>query len=313
MKKRNWLSVFITLAVGASLTACGSTNTSGGSASTGSGEKKAPIIIGSKNNTENVLQGEMFSEVLEANGVPVQRKLNLGGTMVTFEAIKSGQIDMYPEYTGTGILAILKKDLEEDQKKVMEINREGFKQWGIEWLEPAPLNSTYGFAMKKDAADKLGIASISDLAKHSQDLVLSFPQEFDVRPDGLPGLQKQFAGKGDFKFKKQFQIDYSIRYKPLLQGESDVTVAVGTDGDIAGNNLKYLKDDINFFPVYNVAPIIRKEKLDMYPQIKEPLAKLTSLLTDDVMQKLNWEVDGPAKKEPEEVAKAFLKQNGLVK
>ncbi|MDA5107904.1 MULTISPECIES: glycine betaine ABC transporter substrate-binding protein [Brevibacillus] len=308
MKKRTLLSMMLVAATAFALSACGSSDSANGG-----GGKKEPVVVGSKNNTENVLQGEMYAQVLEANGVPVERKLNLGGTMVTFEAIKSGQVDMYPEYTGTGILAILKRPVEKDQQKVLEINKEGFKQWNIEWLDPAPLNSTYGFAMKRDLADKLGIETLTDLARHAKDLVLSYPQEFDVREDGLPGLQKAFADKGGFTFKKQFQIDYSIRYKPLLQGESDVTVSVGTDGDIAGHNLKLIKDDIGFFPVYNVAPIIRKEKLDMYPEIKEPLNKLSSLLTDEVMQKLNWEVDGPEKKEPEEVAREFLKQHELVK
>ncbi|MFM1651327.1 glycine betaine ABC transporter substrate-binding protein [Brevibacillus sp. B_LB10_24] len=308
--KKTKIAFSLVVALAAFLTAaCGS----GGSESAGGATKKEPIVIGSKNNTENLLQGEMYAQVLEELGVPVERKLNLGGTMVTFEAIKSKQIDMYPEYTGTGILAILKLPLEKDPQKVMEKNREGFKQWDIEWLDPAPLNSTYGFATTKETAAKYNLKTISDLAKHSKELTLSYPQEFDVRDDGLPGLQKQFKDQGGFQFKKQFQVDYSLRYDPLTQGLSDVTVSVGSDGQIAGYELQLLEDDVNFFPVYNVAPIIRKEKLEMYPEAKEPLNKLSALLTDQVMQKLDWQVDGPDKKEVEDVAKEFLKENGLVK
>ncbi|MBM7650742.1 ABC transporter substrate-binding protein [Neobacillus cucumis] len=309
MKKTTIYTGILTGALVLSLVGCGSSNQS----TSASGGKKDPIVVGSKNNTENYIQGEMFADILEANHVPVVRKLNLGGTNVTFQAIKSGQVDMYPEYTGTGLVDILKKPLEKDQKKVLTEVSDGFKQWNIEWLQPAPLNSTYGFAVKKATAEKYNLKTISDLAKHSKDLVLSFPQEFDVRPDALPGLQKYYKDQGGFKFKNQFQIDYSLRYQPLMQGKSDVTVSVGSDGDVAGNHLVVLKDDIEFFPAYNVAPIISDKKLKEYPQIKAPLEKLMSLLTDEQMQKLDWEVDGPDKKEIKDVAKDFLTKNGLLK
>ncbi|WP_066371100.1 ABC transporter substrate-binding protein [Neobacillus fumarioli] len=309
MKKTTIITSLLTGALAVSLVGCGNSNQSTSAA----GGKNDPIVVGSKNNTENYIQGEMFADILEANHVPVVRKLNLGGTNVTFQAIKSGQIDMYPEYTGTGLVDILKKPLEKDQKKVLQEVSDGFKHWNIDWLQPAPLNSTYGFAVTQATAKKYNLKTISDLAKHSHELVLSFPQEFDVRPDALPGLQNYFKDKGGFKFKNQFQIDYSLRYQPLLQGKSDVTVSVGSDGDVAGNHLVVLEDDIGFFPAYNVAPIINDKKLKEYPQIKAPLEKLMSLMTDEQMQKLDWEVDGPDKKEIKDVAKDFLTKNGLLK
>ena len=229
-------------------------------------------------------------------------------TVIVDSAIRSGEIDLYPEYTGTGLLAILKKPLEKDQAKVLETVRSGYKEAGIEWLEPSPLNNTFAFVTTKKEINKL-----TDLNTQSKDLVLAFPQEFDVRDDGLPGLQKYFADKGGFKFKKQFQIDASIRFQPLLEGKADVSVVYGTDGQIAGYDLKLVEDDIGFFPVYNVAPIVRTDVLKMYPEIEEALNKLSMLLTDDVMQGLNWEVDGPDKKDYAEVAKAFLQENGLIK
>ncbi len=304
MKKRSLLSLVVLTALAVVLAACG-----GGSG----GSSAESITVGSKDNTENHLIGEMYTLILEDMGLNVKRQLSLGGTAPTFEALKKGDLDIYPEYTGTGLTVMMgETEPEKDPAKALERVREGFKQWNMEWLEPASENATYGFAMKKEVAAKYGIETFTDLAEHSSELILSYPQEFDVREDGLPGLQKIYADKGGFKFKKQFQIDYSLRYKPLENNESDVTVSVGTDGQIAGMGLQLLKDDIGFFPVYNVAPLIRKEKLDAVPEIKERLNALAPLLTDAAVQELNWKVDGPEKMEIEEVAKQFLIDNKLI-
>jgi osmoprotectant transport system substrate-binding protein len=304
MKKRSWLSLLVIMALAAALAACGSDKGS---------KSDLSITVGSKDNTENHLIGEMYALIFEDMGIKVKRQLSLGGTAPTFEALKKGDLDIYPEYTGTGLGVMLEqKEPEKDSAKALEKVREGFKQWNLEWLNPASENATYGFAMKKETADKYGIKTYTDLAKHSKELVLSYPQEFDVREDGIPGLQKVFADQGGFVFKKQFQIDYSLRYKPLENNESDVTVSVGTDGQIAGMGLQLLQDDVGFFPVYNVAPLIRKEKLDAEPKIKEKLDALAPLLTDAAVQEMNWKVDGPDKAEIENVAKQFLIDNKLI-
>jgi osmoprotectant transport system substrate-binding protein len=304
MKKRSWLSLLVIMALAAALAACGSDKGS---------KSDLSITVGSKDNTENHLIGEMYALIFEDMGIKVKRQLSLGGTAPTFEALKKGDLDIYPEYTGTGLGVMLEqKEPEKDSAKALEKVREGFKQWNLEWLNPASENATYGFAMKKETAEKYGIKTYTDLAKHSKELVLSYPQEFDVREDGIPGLQKVFADQGGFVFKKQFQIDYSLRYKPLENNESDVTVSVGTDGQIAGMGLQLLQDDVGFFPVYNVAPLIRKEKLDAEPKIKEKLDALAPLLTDAAVQEMNWKVDGPDKAEIENVAKQFLIDNKLI-
>jgi osmoprotectant transport system substrate-binding protein len=314
MKKHILVLSVLAISAATALAGCGN----GASKEAAAGDtavKKSDLtmIVGSKDNTENNLIGEMYAEIFEDMGMKVTRKLSLGGTAPTFEALKKGDLDIYPEYTGTGLTVMLKQPIEKDQTKVEQTLSEGFKQWNLEWLESAPENATYGFATKKETADKYKLESISDLAAHSSELILSYPQEFDVRDDSLPGLQKAYKDKGGFKFKKQFQIDYSLRYNPLTQGQSDVTVSVGTDGQIAGMGLKLLKDDIGFFPIYHVAPLIRKEKLDQEPAIKDRLNQLSKLLTDEAVQKMNWEVDGPDKKEIEAVANAFLKDNKLIK
>jgi osmoprotectant transport system substrate-binding protein len=304
MKKRSWLSLLVIMALATALTACGNDKGS---------KSDLTMTVGSKDNTENHLIGEMYALIFEDMGIKVKRQLSLGGTAPTFEALKKGDLDIYPEYTGTGLGVMLEQtEPEKDSAKALERVREGFKQWNMEWLEPASENATYGFAMTKETADKYGIKTYTDLAKYSKELVLSYPQEFDVREDGIPGLQKVFADQGGFKFKKQFQIDYSLRYKPLENNESDVTVSVGTDGQIAGMGLQLLQDDVGFFPVYNVAPLIRKEKLDAEPKIKEKLNALAPLLTDAAVQTMNWKVDGPEKAEIEDVAKQFLIDNKLI-
>jgi osmoprotectant transport system substrate-binding protein len=305
MKKRSWLSLLVIMALAATLAACGNDKGS---------KSDLSITVGSKDNTENHLIGEMYALIFEDMGINVKRQLSLGGTAPTFEALKKGDLDIYPEYTGTGLGVMLEQtEPEKDSAKALEKVREGFKQWDLEWLNPASENATYGFAMKKETAEKYGIKTYTDLAKFSKELVLSYPQEFDVREDGIPGLQKVFADQGGFVFKKQFQIDYSLRYKPLENNESDVTVSVGTDGQIAGMGLQLLQDDVGFFPVYNVAPLIRKEKLDAEPKIKEKLDALAPLLTDAAVQEMNWKVDGPDKAEIEAVAKQFLIDNKLIK
>jgi osmoprotectant transport system substrate-binding protein len=314
MKKHILVLSVLVLSAATVLAGCGS-GASKDAAVGGTSAKKSDLAmtVGSKDNTENNLIGEMYAEIFEDMGMKVTRKLSLGGTAPTFEALKKGDLDIYPEYTGTGLTVMLKQPVEKDQKKVEQTLSDGFKQWNLVWLESAPENATYGFATKKETADKLKLENITDLAAHSSELILSYPQEFDVRDDSLPGLQKAYKDKGGFKFKKQFQIDYSLRYNPLTQGQSDVTVSVGTDGQIAGMGLKLMKDDIGFFPIYHVAPLIRQEKLDKEPAIKDRLNQLSKLLTDEAVQKMNWQVDGPDKKEINAVAKAFLKDNKLIK
>jgi osmoprotectant transport system substrate-binding protein len=275
--------------------------------------KKPTVIVGSKDNTEADLMGEMYAQILEDMGIKVERKLHLGGTAPTYEALKKGDLSLYPEYTGTALTVQFKQPINRDQAAVLKYIRDEFKKINMEFLDPAKENSTYGLAVKKEIASKYNLETISDLALHSQDLVFSYPQEFDIREDALPGLQKLYKDQGGFKFKKQFQIDYNLRYKPLLDGQSDVTVVIGTDGQIAGYALKLLKDDKNFFPIYNVAPLVRKDIIDAYPKMKERLNELAPFLTDEGIQKLNWEVDGPDKKEIKDVAKAFLKENKLIK
>jgi osmoprotectant transport system substrate-binding protein len=270
------------------------------------------VKVGSKDFTEEFIVAEMYAQLLENAGFTVERKLNLGGAPVAQAAIVKGDIDLYPEYTSTGLLTVLKLPTIQDPQQIFNtVKSEYEKQFQLTWLTPSPFNDTQALAMTQATADKYGIKTYSDLAQKAGQLVLGGPAEFMGREDGLIGLQKAYGG---FQFKDTKQLGTgSLRYQALLDGQIDVVVAFGTDGQINGDSLALLKDDKGFYPVYNVAPVIRMDTLQKYPQIADVLNKLAPFLTDQVMSGLNWQVDGPTKAEPATVAQSFLKQSGLLK
>lgn len=274
------------------------------------GSPAKPVRVGSKDFTEEFIVGNMYALLLEANGIPVERKLNLGGTPILQQALVSDQVDVYPEYTGTGLLTVLKLPTNTNASQVYNTVRDEYKkQFNLAWLTPAPMNNTQALAMKKDVAAKFGIKTISDMAAKASELTMIGPPEFEQREDGLPGIQKAY---GDFKLKKYLAVDPGLRYEGLVNGQAEVTVAFGTDGQIAAYDLLVLQDDKGLFPPYQIAPVVRQQALDANPKITEILNKLAPLLTDAEMQRLNFEVDGK-KREPADVAKEFLQQKGLIK
>ncbi len=274
----------------------------------------APVTlkVGSKDFTEEFILAEMYALLLEDAGFKVERKFNLGGTPVAQAALVKGDIDLYPEYTSTGLLTVLKEKPLADPKAIIEAVRKGYKeQFKLAWLDPAPFNDTQALATTKEVSEKSGIKTYSDLSAKAGDLRLGGPAEFAERADGIKGLQQAYGG---FQFKEFKQLGTgSLRYEALKNGQVDVVVAFGTDGQISGMGLVLLKDDKNFYPIYQAAPVVRADVLDKNPKIAEALNKLAPVLTDDVMAGLNWQVDGPTKKEFAAVAKAFLQEKGLLK
>lgn len=269
-----------------------------------------PVRVGSKDFTEEFIVGNMYALLLENNGIPVERKLNLGGTPVNHQALLSDQLDLYPEYTGTGLLTVLKLPTNTDRQAVYNAVKDGYKQqFNLVWLDPAPMNDTQALAMKKDVAAAKGIKTISDMAAQASELTMIGPPEFEQREDGLPGISKAY---GNFKLKEYIAVDPGLRYEGLVNGQADVVVAFGTDGQLAAFDLMLLEDDKGLFPPYQIAPVVRQQAIDVYPRIPEVLNKLAPLLTDATMQRLNFEVDGK-KREPADVAKEFLQQNNLIK
>jgi osmoprotectant transport system substrate-binding protein len=268
------------------------------------------IKVGSKDFTEQFILGEMYALVLENQGLKVERKLNLGGTPVAQAGLENGQIDLYPEYTGTGLLTVLKQPAQSNQKQVFDTVAKAYKEkFNLVWLEPAPMNNTQALVMTQEGSKKYGIKTISQMVAKASQLTMIGPPEFEAREDGLPGLNKAY---GDFQLKKFIPADPGLRYKTLNNNQADVAVAFGTDGEISALKLVVLEDDKTLFPPYQVAPVIRQETLEKTPVIRDVLNTLSPKLTTETMQRLNYEVSGK-QREPSEVAKEFLAQEGLLK
>lgn len=268
------------------------------------------ITVGSKNFTESLILAEMYSLALESAGYSVDRKLNLGGTLVAHEALKKGEIDMYPEYTGTGLINVLQLPPESDANIVYDKVAKGYKdQFNLVWLEPTKANNSQGLVTTKKVAEQYNLYKISDLPKHTAELNFAAVPEFEEREDGLKGLVKNY---GEMKFKSLKLFDYGVKYRVILNGEADVTVGFTTDGDLTNKNLVLLEDDKKFWPPYFVAPVIRGEVHVKDPAIAKVLNGVSSKLNNETVQALNAEVD-IEKREYADVAREFLEQQGLIK
>lgn len=268
------------------------------------------ITIGSKDFSENIVLGEIFAQLIEAKtDLKVVRKLNMGGTFVNFEAIKNGQIDLYPEYTGTALTAQLKMDVITDAEETYRIVSEEFdRQFNIKWLEPLGFNNTYTLAITNEIYEKYGIETFSELATISENLVFGAEHEFFDRQDGFDGLVQTYGMKFKGEPKK---MNASLKYQAMGSKDIDVTDAFATDGQIIQYNLKILKDDKNFFPPYYAAPIIRKEVLEKYPELEEILNSLAGLIDDETMTELNYKID-VENQDIKKVAENFLKEKRLI-
>jgi len=284
-----------------------------GSASYGKTDQDV-VAVGSKNYTEQMIVGNIVAELLEAHtDLKVERKLHLGGTNVCFESAKKGSanngIDMYVEYTGTGLVNILKMETKKDPEEVYEIVKREFQdRWNLIWLEPWGFNNTYTLAVKEEFAKKHNIETFSDLAKLADKIVFGCTMEFAERPDGYPGFQKAYG----FSFKEVKAMDPGLMYSAIDNDLVQVISAFATDGLLIAHKLKILRDDKNFFPPYYAAPLVNGDVLKKHPEIAEALNKLANSITDEDMQKLNYQVDGEGK-DPAKVAREFLKERGLIR
>ncbi len=273
------------------------------------GHAAPQIAVGAKNFTEELILGEIYAQVLEAHGLIVARKLNLGGTDIAMEALQRGEIDLYPEYTGTALLTQLKLSPPKDGKAIYSIVKAAYqRQYALTWLDAAPANNTQALATTGPLAAQYGVRTLSQLALAAPRLRLGAIPEFLKRSDGLPGLQRVYGG---FHFKETHLIDIGLKYKALLNGDVDVVVAFGTDGEIVGDKLVVFADDKHFWPAYNVAPVVRDDTLKRYPAIAAQLNAIAPYLTDAHMRSLNDEVAGTQKREASDVARDFIKTYGL--
>ncbi|WP_053361519.1 glycine betaine ABC transporter substrate-binding protein [Bacillus sp. FJAT-27251] len=270
---------------------------------------KDKITIGSKNFNESILLGHILADLIESQtDLQVERKLNLGGTQVVFNAIKNGDVDAYVEYTGTGLVNLLKQEAMTDPDKVYDIVSSEFKsRYNLHTLEPLGFNNTYTLAVRPETAEQYGLETFSDLAEVSEEVKIGATIEFTNRPDGLPGLMADY----NMNFADVKAVDGGLRYTALESKETDVIDAFLTDGLLEAFGLKVLEDDQNFFPPYYAVPLVNGEAMDEYPELEGVLNMLAGKLTDEKMRELNYKVDS-LKEAPEKVAREFLEEEGLL-
>jgi glycine betaine/choline ABC-type transport system substrate-binding protein len=273
----------------------------------GDGEKL--VTIGSKEFTEQIILREMMAALIEGNSDIKAEQKFLGGTLICFNSLKNGEIDLYAEYTGTALTAILKQEPMTDPQKVYDTVKDAFKnQYDLVWLKPLGFNNTYTVTMRSDQAQQLGVQKISDLEPHKGDLTSGFTHEFIERPDGYPGLIEHYGWQLE---KEPKGMDPGLMYRAIAEGDVDLICGFATDGRIPAFDLVMLKDDKQFFPPYYAAPVVRADTLKNYPELENILNKLAGKIDNTTMGQLNYQVDEEGRKAAE-VAREFLQQQGLV-
>ena len=271
--------------------------------------KTRAIRVGTKNFTEQLILGELMAQLIESRAhLPVERRFNLGGTMICHKALVHGAIDLYAEYTGTGLTAVLQQPVMSDPAEAYRtVARNYRKRFGLKWLQPFGFNNTYAITVSTAQAKQKGWHTISDLREAARTMRAGFTAEFMERPDGYPGLSRAYG----LRFGEVLDMDPALMYEALIHGEVDVICAFATDGRITAYGLKKLEDDLHFFPPYQAAPVIREAALKEHPELLDVLSLLGGCIDDRTMQRLNFEVDGN-RKSPAQVAAAFLREGGLL-
>jgi osmoprotectant transport system substrate-binding protein len=273
------------------------------------------LVIGSKNFTEQRVLGEIMIQLLAKHGFKTVDKTGLGGTLVARTALENGQIDTYMEYTGTALVTMLKeKEVITDPVACYDfVKKADLERNGLVWLPYMSFNNTYCLLMTKKSATEKGIKTLSDLSKYvkANPKAVSFGlnDEFYARPDGYKPLQEKY----DFQFPddKIIKMAPGLLYKALTDGQVDVAMGFATDGRIKGFDLVVLEDDLNYFPVYNPAPVVKKEIAAKYPELEKIFSGLSAKLDTQTMTDLNYAVDGEHKNVKDVVAE-WLKKAGLI-
>ncbi|MHA7924689.1 MAG: glycine betaine ABC transporter substrate-binding protein [Marinobacter sp.] len=269
------------------------------------------IVVGGKNFTEQQLLTSMTAQYLRAQGYEVDTRAGMGSAVLR-SAQENGQVDVYWEYTGTGLIVYndVKEKLgrQEGYEKVRELDMKK----GLVWLTPSDANNTYALAMQAEEAKTLGIETLSDLASainSGKELVLASNAEWYAREDGF----RPFAKAYGFKLPRDQikRMDSGLTYTALKEGEVDLALVFATDGRIPAFDFVLLKDDQNFFPDYAITPVVRQEILDQNPELDDQLNKLSGLLDNEAMSRLNAQID-VEREDIEKVAHSFLEQNDLI-
>jgi len=271
--------------------------------------KERPITVGSKNFTEQVILGEIVAQHLEHRlGRHVDRQLNLGGTLLVHQALVNGDIDLYPEYTGTALTSVLKLPLAHDPGAVMALVRAEYQaRFAVEWMDPLGFNNTFAMVIRGDEARKSNIATLSEAAQYSPGWNLGVGYEFQQRSDGLAGLLKTYHLP---ILGSPTTMDLGLLYKALEQRQVSMVAGNATDGQLSVLDVLILRDDKHYFPPYDCALAVRSGMLEDNLPVRQALTELSGLFTDLTMRKLNYQVDG-AHRPVREVAEEFLRDAGL--
>jgi osmoprotectant transport system permease protein len=243
-----------------------------------------PVVVASKPFGESYLLAEMFAQLLEARGIEVDRRPGLGATEIAFRAIRTGSADVYPEYTGTGLLAILGEQPVPDPRKVFDrVSREFRRRWNAHWLPPLGFENTYAVAVRRETAERYGLATLSDLARAGRSLRAGLTPDFIGRADGLPGLTRAYG----VRFAEVRALLPAVKYQALAAAEVDVIDGYSTDGLIARYDLIVLRDDKRFFPPYEAAALVSGDLVERRPAAIAALTELSSRLDEATMRQLN--------------------------
>jgi osmoprotectant transport system substrate-binding protein len=263
-----------------------------------------PIRVGSKNFSEQVLLGEIVAQALEARGVSVSRKLDLGGTFVCHAALVSDELDLYPEYTGTAYTAILHEKPDSDPAAVrLRVAGAYRKRWNLVWAPPLGFENTFALVVRREDAQRLGLRTISDLAARGQSLRPGFGYEFVERADGYAGLVRAYG----LTFRERpVEMDLGLLYPALEAHRVDVVAGNSTDGLIAAIGGTVLEDDRRYFPPYEAAFVVRGNVWASRPEVRATLEALAGRLDPAHMRSWNAEIDKD-KKRPEDVAREVLR------
>src|SRR6478736_4167479 len=265
--------------------------------------RSSGVTVGSKNFTEQLVLGELLAQYLGRSTVLIDRRFYLAGSYICHQALLAGRIDMYIEYTGTALVAILKEKPVSDHAAVFNTVKDLYsRRFGLEVLSSLGFDNTFAMVMRGADARRLRLKTLSDATAISSQLRLGVGYEFLERPDGYKGL----AAKYGFKFAEAPRVmDLGLLYRALQNNQVDIVAGSNTDGLIAALDLVVLEDDRHYFPPYDAVPIVRRETLERHPEVAAALQKLSGRISAEDMRRMNYAVDGE-KKDAAAVVKEFL-------
>jgi len=267
------------------------------------------IVVGSKNFTEQAVLGEILAQHIEKKtGLPVERRFYLAGSYICHQALLADRIDLYPEYTGTALTAILKEKPSGLSTDVYQrVKEEYSRRFAVEVSGPLGFNNSFALVVRGEDARRLHMRTISDLAKYAPQWRMGVGYEFLERPDGFAGLAKTY----NLHFAESPRVmDLGLLYRALGEKQVDVVVGSATDGLIQARGLVVLEDDQHYFPPYDAVPVVRQQTLASYPALREALSELAGKISEEDMRRLNYAVDGEHRNLKTLVAE-FLRRKGL--